>query len=234
MKTTFSYIAGLVVALVATAVTQAQPPGGGPGGPPPMDPGRLVLEALDANGDHEIDATEMENAAKALKSLDRNGDGRLSPEDIEGPEGDRGGPGQGNRGRRAGRESGPGGPPEILDRIKSFDKNNDGKITQDELPERMQRMMERLDANDDGAIDGAELEAIGQRMQRGQGPGGFGPQGGPGGRGPGPGGPGGRGPGMGGPPSPEQFVEHAMEFDANGDGMLDREELAEDMERAQS
>jgi hypothetical protein len=28
-----------------------------------------------------------------------------------------------------------------------------------------------------------------------------------------------------GPPSPERFVEHAMEFDADGDGKLDRSEL---------
>jgi translation initiation factor IF-2 len=46
------------------------------------------------------------------------------------------------------------------------------------------------------------------------------------------GGPGGGGPG--GPPSPERFVEHAMKFDADGDGKLDREELtkfAEDIQR---
>ena len=36
-------------------------------------------------------------------------------------------------------------------------------------------------------------------------------------------GPGGGGPG--GPPSPERFVEHAMKFDADGDGKLDRDEL---------
>ena len=36
-------------------------------------------------------------------------------------------------------------------------------------------------------------------------------------------GPGGGGPG--GPPSPERFIEHAMEFDADGDGKLDRGEL---------
>lgn len=50
------------------------------------------------------------------------------------------------------------------------------------------------------------------------------PQGGPPG---GPGGPGGEGPGgeRRGPPSPEQFVERAMSFDADGDGKLDRSEL---------
>ena len=54
------------------------------------------------------------------------------------------------------------------------------------------------------------------------------------------GGPGGQGGpremrgGPGGPPSPERLVEHAMSFDADGDGKLDRSELmkfAEDMQR---
>ena len=69
--------------------------------------------------------------------------------------------------------------------------------------------------------------------REGQGPGG--PREGrvgPGGSREGRGGPGGGGPG--GPPSPERFVEHAMEFDADGDGKLDRNELAkfaEDIQR---
>lgn len=44
-------------------------------------------------------------------------------------------------------------------------------------------------------------------------------------------GPGGGGPG--GPPSPERFVEHAMKFDADGDGKLDREELTKFAEEIQ-
>ena len=45
------------------------------------------------------------------------------------------------------------------------------------------------------------------------------------------GGPGGGGPG--GPPSPERFVEHAMKFDADGDGKLDRDELTKFAEEIQ-
>jgi len=47
------------------------------------------------------------------------------------------------------------------------------------------------------------------------------PEGGP------PGGPGSGGPGGGrrGPPSPERLVEHAFEYDADGDGKLDRAEM---------
>lgn len=49
------------------------------------------------------------------------------------------------------------------------------------------------------------------------------------------GGPGGGGPG--GPPSPERFVEHAMKFDVDADGKLDRQELtrfAEEIQRMRS
>ncbi len=98
----------------------------------------------------------------------------------------------------------------------SFDKNEDGKLTKDELPERMQGLMERGDANGDDALDKEELAKIAASFQ-GQGPGGQ-----PRGRGP-DAGPGGRGPD--GPPNPEMMIEMAMRFDADGDGKLSREEL---------
>ena len=41
----------------------------------------------------------------------------------------------------------------------SNDKDSDGKVTKEELPERMQWMVQRLDTNQDGAIDKAEAEA---------------------------------------------------------------------------
>jgi hypothetical protein len=36
-----------------------------------------LVAALDANGDHTIDAQEIANAAASLKTLDKNGDGKL-------------------------------------------------------------------------------------------------------------------------------------------------------------
>ena len=75
-------------------------PGPGPGGPGP----RFVIplmQALDANGDGIIDEQEIANAPAALKKLDKNGDGKLTPDELRPPrpEGFRGRPG------------GPGGPP---------------------------------------------------------------------------------------------------------------------------
>ena len=42
----------------------------------------LVLATLDANHDGIIDAGEIANASQALKSLDKNADGRLSREEL--------------------------------------------------------------------------------------------------------------------------------------------------------
>ena len=64
---------------------------GGPGGPRMMMP---IVSALDPNGDGIIDATEIANASAALKKLDKNGDGKLTPEEY-----------------RGGRPGGPGRPP---------------------------------------------------------------------------------------------------------------------------
>ena len=54
-----------------------------------------------------------------------------------------------------------------------FDKNDDGKVSEDEMPDWMrERMLERVDTNGDGAIDREEAEAVGKRMRGAGGPGG--------------------------------------------------------------
>lgn len=77
----------------------------GEGRPPGPPPGNAVLDLFDANGDGEISAAEIDNAASVLKRLDRNGDGRLTRDELPRPPrpGDAGGPGGPN---------GPGGPRE--------------------------------------------------------------------------------------------------------------------------
>jgi hypothetical protein len=70
----------------------APPPGEGPreggmqGGPAPENRPKPPIEtALDANGDGVIDAAEIANAAVALKKLDKNGDGKLTPDEYRPP-----------------------------------------------------------------------------------------------------------------------------------------------------
>lgn len=73
--------------------------------------------------------------------------------------------------------------------ITMSDKNSDGKVAKDELPEFVQGFFSTMDSNGDGFVDGAEADAVVERMKQMQQQGGFG--GGAGGP-PGGGAPGGR------------------------------------------
>lgn len=153
-----------------------RPQGGGQGGQggqgfrPPTHP---LMTALDTNGDGVIDESEMKNATASLKKLDKNGDGKLSDEELR-PAGMGGRGGFGGQGGRQGGQGGQGGDGgDFVARLMQNDKNGDGKLSKDELPERMQAMFGNLDKNSDGFLDKAELEAaIAQmRQQRGGGDG---------------------------------------------------------------
>jgi hypothetical protein len=49
---------------------------------------------------------------------------------------------------------------EMVARIMAFDKNKDGKVTRDELPERMHDLIARGDLNKDGALDRDEIRKL--------------------------------------------------------------------------
>jgi hypothetical protein len=49
---------------------------------------------------------------------------------------------------------------DIVERIMAFDKNKDGKVTKDELPERMHHLIELGDTNTDGALDQVEIRKL--------------------------------------------------------------------------
>src|SRR3954470_5318262 len=64
------------------------PPEGGPGGPGGFrahHPPPPIIAALDVNKDGVIDEAKMANAAAALKTLDKNGDGVLTPDELMPP-----------------------------------------------------------------------------------------------------------------------------------------------------
>ena len=86
----------VILALCAfTQAAAAQQEGGtGQGQRPPKPP---LLLALDANSDGIIDASEIDNAAAALRALDKNGDGDLSGDEIHPPR--RAGAGRGPEGQ---------------------------------------------------------------------------------------------------------------------------------------
>jgi len=198
---------------------------GGPGGGGPQDgrgfrgmfPNPLVA-AIDKNGDGELSEEEIDGAIIALKTLDRNRDRRLDASELrpnmEGMPGQfgRGGmmggggfPGAGGfmmggpEGERGGNQGGPGA---MLERMLAMDRNGDGKLSADELPERMKPMLERADSNKDGFLDRGELQAMASQRQQ-----------------PGPGGP------EGGRPPGEFFGQMMERADANKDGKLSGDEL---------
>jgi hypothetical protein len=61
---------------------------------------------------------------------------------------------------------------DIVARVLSFDKDKKGKVTKNDLPERMQFLIDLGDTNKDGALDPEEIRALAAR-QRGVPSGGF-------------------------------------------------------------
>src|SRR5262249_52114855 len=72
---------------------------------------------------------------------------------------------------------------DMIERLMAFDKNKDGKITKDELPERMQGLIARGDTNKDGALDKDEIKKLASTLTRDDFVGDFGGRGRPEGKG---------------------------------------------------
>ncbi|MRR12626.1 hypothetical protein EG835_09240, partial [bacterium] len=85
----------------AEAPPQGQAAGPSDGADRPKKPQPPVIAALDAHADGVIDAKEIAAAPAALKKLDVNGDGRLSPDEYRPPRpGDGGPPSSGKPGEK--------------------------------------------------------------------------------------------------------------------------------------
>ena len=108
-----------------------------------------ILVALDKDKDGTLSAEEIESATAALKTLDKNNDGQLDQSETRpnfegmGP-GGFGGGAFGGGGFGGGQ--GDGGAEQMVARLLEMDKDKDGKLSKEELPERLQSMMTRGDS----------------------------------------------------------------------------------------
>jgi hypothetical protein len=171
MKMNITTLVALTLGLGAFTVL-AQDQSRGPGGPPRGGPPHAMplMTALDANKDGELDATEIANASATLLTLDKNGDGKLTIDELRPPP-----PGGTNQFRPTPPAGAKHPVPPLL---AALDTNGDGELDATEIANASAALLQ-LDVNGDGKLSQDELR-----------PKGHGGPGGPGGRG-GPGGPGG-------------------------------------------
>jgi hypothetical protein len=155
---------------------------------PPPHP---LMTALDTDGDNQLSAAEIAAASTALQQLDSNSDGVLQPQELRPRLFERPQTAGGKfRHRAAAPQEGKTGGPRVrpargelqqrsrqaqgsnqdnrrfelyADRIMNFDANQDGIISGDELPERMQRMIQRGDQDADGALSREEILGLVER-----------------------------------------------------------------------
>jgi Ca2+-binding EF-hand superfamily protein len=140
-------LATLLLLLIAAAPAWCQR--GGPMRSPAFD-------ALDVDRDGAISTAELSNAAKSLKSLDRDGDGKLAQAEVA--------PQMGGRRGRVG-EGGEASAPaadEMVKTFMAFDKNGDGQLTRDELPERMHGLFDRADSDKNSSLSANEIRRSAQ------------------------------------------------------------------------
>src|SRR6185295_17362744 len=159
MRKVFGGCIAAAALMAAPALVSADEPKAGEGGASPL------FSQLDANNDGQITSDEIPADKKRLfehllTSADKDKDGKLSREEFaaglknQRPER----PLEQKQPEGPGPAGNPYNPEEMLKRL---DKNGDGKITLDEVPEeakeRIGGLLKRADKNGDGAVTKEEL-----------------------------------------------------------------------------
>jgi Ca2+-binding EF-hand superfamily protein len=162
---TIALLGATCAVLGVVALARQAPDVGAPGdrGPARLS-GFALMTALDRDGQPGLSATDIAGAADALKTLDRNSDGRITADELPAFGRGRSGGRVGSGGRGFGRGDGPreGAPAhadDLTSMLMTFDKDKDGKLTKTEVPGRFQGLFDRVDANKDGVLASDEIRA---------------------------------------------------------------------------
>lgn len=150
---TLPYLSLLALAAGMTASAQPPPPRGGDRRPPPPAQVPPLLALFDTDHDQVLSAAEIQAAADALGKLDRNGDGKVTLEEMRTP------PPRGNDDRRKKQEHPPQQKPPVPPLIAALDSDHNGTISAEELlnaPESLKA----LDKDGDGALSPEELRPM--------------------------------------------------------------------------
>jgi Ca2+-binding EF-hand superfamily protein len=145
---------------------------GSPGGRPMIPP---VIAALDADHDGTIDESELAKASESLKALDKNGDGKLTGDELRpqmgprpgGPRPDGGGSPDGNREGGPRHRPSPDGDQGSADGGRPRGPRPDGQGFggQGDHKPMIPPLIKALDANGDGTIDEVELSQATEHLK---------------------------------------------------------------------
>ena len=120
--------------------------------------GAAFFLIFDSDGDGVISGLEIQNASQALYKLDVNGDKRLSRQELNSSS-------QSNRSRSE-LERSDSSRRNFVSRIFDHDKDGNGKVTRNEMPDRMRELLQLGDHDKDGAISRREAGDIYDRTSR--------------------------------------------------------------------
>ena len=120
--------------------------------------GAAFFLIFDSDRDGVISGLEIQNASQALYILDVNGDKRISRQELNSSS-------QSNRSRSE-LERSVSSRRNFVIRIFNHDKDDNGKVTRNEMPDRMRELLQLGDHDKDGAISRREAGEIYDRTSR--------------------------------------------------------------------
>jgi Ca2+-binding EF-hand superfamily protein len=151
----------------ATKTPADKPPAGPLGQLPPLDPEK-IFDRLDTKHTGKISAADIPEGRPLIKRLvteaEKANGGPVTREQfikVFKELAARRAAGEAATGKPAGDGKPqlipPGGGDRIIKRLLALSKRSDGKLTKDDLPERLRDRFDKIDTNHDGVIDESEL-----------------------------------------------------------------------------